>query len=217
MANLKLVIANKAYSSWSLRPWLLMTHLGIPFEEERIPMQQPDTRERMLRHSPTGRVPVLIDGGFAVWDSLAIIEYLAEKLADRSIWPAEAKARARARSISAEMHSGFTSLRSHMPMNVRRRIPGRTLTPEIAADISRVQAIWNDCRAQHADRGPFLFGQFSAADAMFAPVVTRFTTYGVEISGAASAYADAICGLPALRAWIAGAQAETEVIAKYET
>jgi len=217
MATLKLVIANKAYSSWSLRPWLLMTHLGIPFEEERIPLHEPDTRERILRHSPAGRVPVLIDDGFAVWDSLAIVEYLAEKFPGRSIWPAEAHARARARSISAEMHSGFMNLRGQMPMNVRRRIPGRTPTPETAAEITRIQAMWSECRNQHAGSGPFLFGGFSAADAMFAPVVTRFATYGVALSGAAKAYADTMSGLPALQAWVGGAHAESEVIAHYET
>lgn len=216
MARPVLVIGNKAYSSWSLRPWLLMKHAQIDFDEQRIALYQSDTREKLLRHSPAGRVPVLLDGELTVWDSLAICEYLAEKHPEKQLWPADVRARAHARSICAEMHSGFASLRSQMPMNVRARMPGRGRSPEVLADIKRIEAMWNDCRARFGSQGPFLFGRFSIADAMYAPVVTRFDTYGVGLSGAAAAYLDSIRRLPELQAWIAGAQAETEVIKQYE-
>lgn len=216
MARPVLVIGNKAYSSWSLRPWLLMTHAGIEFDEERIALYQTDSRERMQRYSPAGRVPVLVDGGLTVWDSLAICEYLAEKHPEKRLWPADVQARANARSICAEMHSGFASLRSQMPMNVRARMPGRGKPPEVRADIGRIEAMWNDCRTRYGNQGPFLYGQFSIADAMYAPVATRFHTYEVALTGAAAEYRDTILGLPALQAWIAGAKAETEVIKQYE-
>lgn len=216
MARPVLVIGNKAYSSWSLRPWLLMTHAGIEFDEERIALYQTDSRERMQRYSPAGRVPVLVDGGLTVWDSLAICEYLAEKHPEKRLWPADVQARANARSICAEMHSGFASLRSQMPMNVRARMPGRGKPPEVRADIGRIEAMWYDCRTRYGNQGPFLYGQFSIADAMYAPVATRFHTYEVALTGAAAEYRDTILGLPALQAWIAGAKAETEVIKQYE-
>ncbi len=211
-----LVIGNKAYSSWSLRPWLLMTHAGIEFDEERIALYQADSRERMQRYSPAGRVPVLVDGDLTVWDSLAICEYLAEKHPEKQLWPTDVHARANARSICAEMHSGFASLRSQMPMNVRARMPGRGKPPEVRADISRIETMWNDCRTHFGSQGPFLYGQFSIADAMYAPVVTRFHTYDVGLAGAASEYLETILRLPAMQAWIAGAQAEIEVIKQYE-
>lgn len=216
MARPVLVIGNKAYSSWSLRPWLLMTHAGIEFDEERIALYQSDSRERLMRFSPAGRVPVLVDGDLAVWDSLAICEYLAEKHPEKQLWPPDVRARANARSICAEMHSGFASLRSQMPMNVRARLPGRAKPPEVRADISRIETMWNDCRARFGSPGPFLYGQFSIADAMYAPVVTRFHTYGVVLAGAAAEYLQTIRGLPAMQAWAAGALAETEVIKQYE-
>jgi len=216
MARPVLVIGNKAYSSWSLRPWLLMTHAQIEFDEERIPLYQADTREKLLRRSPAGRVPVLVDGDLTIWDSLAICEYLAEKHPEQQLRPADVRARAHARSICAEMHSGFASLRSQMPMNVRTRMPGRGRTPEVRADINRIETMWNDCRARFGSRGPFLYGQFSIADAMYAPVVTRFHTYDVVPAGAAAEYLETIRGLPALQAWIAGALAETEVIKQDE-
>jgi glutathione S-transferase len=210
-----LVIGNKAYSSWSLRPWLLMKHAGIPFEEVKLSLYQPDAKQALLSHSGAGKVPVLRDGGETIWDSLAIAEYLAEKHPEKKLWPADAAARAQARSVSAEMHSGFANLRSQMPMNVRRRIP-RTPSPEVAADVARIQSIWSDCRSRFGAGGPFLFGAFSIADAMYAPVASRFHTYGVELAAPARAYAQALLALPAFQAWVADANAETEVNPQYE-
>lgn len=208
MAVPLLVIGNKNYSFWSLRPWLAMKVLGMPFRELRIPLYGPGSKQEILRHSPAGKVPCLVDGATRVWDSLAILETLAER--DPRVWPAEATLRARARSISAEMHSGFPNLRQHMSMNIRKRHPGKGRTPEVLAEIARVGDIWNDCR------GPFLFGAFCAADAMYAPVVLRFRTYEVELQGACRAYADAVLALPALQAWIGDAERETESLAQFE-
>ena len=216
MSHPTLVIGNKAYSSWSLRPWLLMKQAGIAFKEIRIPLYRQDSKENILRYSPAGRVPVLEDGSLKVWDSLAICEYLAEKYPHKRLWPRETRARANARSVSAEMHSGFANLRSQMPMNVRRRMPGRGRTPEVLAEISRIQAIWSDCRARFGADGPFLYGEFSVADAMYAPVVSRFYTYEVELDGGAREYAAFVYALAAMQEWITGANAETEVIAEYE-
>jgi len=217
MPNLVLVIGNKAYSSWSLRPWLLMRQAGIAFEELRLSLYTEGAKQKILQYSPTGKVPVLKDGGLAIWDSLAICEYLAEKHPEKQLWPADVAARAHARAISAEMHSGFTNLRSQMPMNVRRQIPGRAKTPEAIAEIARIEAIWNDCRSHHGKRGPFLFGAFSIADAMYAPVVSRLHTYGVTLAEKAGEYAGAIHALPAMQEWIAGAHAEIEVNPQYES
>lgn len=216
MTNPSLVIGNKAYSSWSLRPWLLMKHAGIAFDEVRVPLYRQDSKATILRFSPAGRVPVLVDVSVTVWDSLAICEYLVEKHPEKRLWPADTQARANARSISAEMHSGFTHLRSQMAMNVRHRMPGRGRTREVLAEISRIQAIWNDCRARFGAGGPFLYGEFSVADAMYAPVVSRFCTYEVELQGGAREYAEFIYALAAMREWITGANSETEVIAEYE-
>ena len=217
MPNLVLVIGNKAYSSWSLRPWLLMKQAGIGFEEIRLSLYEEGARQNILLHSPTGKVPVLRDGGLTIWDSLAICEYLAEKLPEKQLWPADVAARAHARAISAEMHSGFTNLRGQMPMNVRREITGRARTPKVVAEVARVETIWNDCRSRHGGRGPFLFGDFSIADAMYAPVVSRLRTYGVTLAEKAGEYAAAIHALPAMQEWIAGAHAETEVNPQYES
>ena len=216
MSNLVLVIGNKAYSSWSLRPWLLMKHAGIAFEEIRLSLYAEGAKQKLLQHSAAGKVPVLKDGDLTVWDSLAICEYLAERYPEKQLWPAQPAARARARSISAEMHSGFTNLRNQMPMNVRREIPGRARTPEVAADVARIETIWNECRSRHGADGPFLFGAFCIADAMYAPVASRFRTYGVALAGAGAQYAAAIHALPAMREWIAGAHAEAEVNPQYE-
>ncbi len=216
MSNPTLVIGNKAYSSWSMRPWLLMKQAGIAFGEVRIPLYRQDSKATILRYSPAGRVPVLVDGSLTVWDSLAICEYLAEKYPEKRLWPSDIRARANARSISAEMHSGFVHLRGQMPMNVRRRMPGRGRTPEVLAEISRIQAIWNDCRARFGADGPFLYGEFSVADAMYAPVVSRFQTYQVELEGGARQYAESVHALAAMQEWIAGANTETEVISEYE-
>lgn len=213
---LTLVIGNKAYSSWSLRPWLAMAHAGVAFEEVRIPLYAPGSDAAIRRYSPAGKVPVLIDGPTTVWDSLAILEYLAEMHPDRMFWPADRAARAHARSVCAEMHASFTALRTRMPMNVRRRLPGRGRAPEVERDIDRIVSIWSDCRARYGGDGAFLFGRFSIADAMYAPVVTRFHTYAVTLTGAARDYADRMLSLPALRRWYAEAAQEAEVIAEYE-
>jgi glutathione S-transferase len=213
---LTLVIGNKAYSSWSLRPWILMTHCGIAFDEIRIALYAPDSSARIRSYSPAGRVPVLIDGSVTVWDTAAIFEYLAEQYPEKTLWPRDRQARAHVRSISAEMHSGFAALRSHMPMNIRRSLPGRGNTPEVLQDIERVVSIWTDCRTRHAAAGPFLCGHFSIADAMFAPVVTRFQTYHVELDGPAREYADTMLALPAMQRWYREALIEAETIAEYE-
>jgi glutathione S-transferase len=212
--RLTLVIGNKNYSSWSLRPWLAMTHAGIPFTELRIALYEEDSRRRILEHSPAGKVPVLKDGTTVVWDSLAILEYLAERFPERGLWPKDAAARARARSMSAEMHSGFPALRARMPMNLRNSYPGRGLTPEVEADIARITALWTECRARAT--GPFLMGDFCIADAMFAPVATRFVTYGVKLAAACRRYVDTLIGLPAMQAWYADARAERESLDEYD-
>jgi glutathione S-transferase len=204
-----LVIGNKNYSSWSLRPWLAMKVLGIEFEEKRIALDLPGTKQAILSHSPAGRVPILVDGETTVWDSLAILEYLAEK--HPRLWPAERGARALARAVAAEMHSGFPNVRNHMPMNVRNSYPGKGRTPEVDAEIERIRAIWSEAK------GPFLFGEFGAADAMYAPVALRFRTYRVDLPPKARAYYDAMLGLPALKEWIAAAGREAEAMRQYDT
>jgi len=213
---LKLVIGNKAYSSWSLRPWIALRHLGIPFEEEVIPLDHGDTAERIGAVSPGGRVPVLIDGGIVVWESLAILEYLAEE--HPSLWPADREARAVARSIANEMHAGFAGLRKNYPMNVRRRILGHPATEDAEKDIWRIISIWRETRERFGKSGPFLFGgEFTAADAMYAPVATRFRTYGIATDDSVvSAYVEAIMSLPAMADWIRGAETESWMIEKYE-
>lgn len=208
MAAPLLVVGNKNYSSWSLRPWLAMKVLGIPFRELRIPLYGEGSREKILAYSPAGKVPCLVDGETHVWDSLAILEYLAER--HPGLWPADAAQRARARSIAAEMHSGFANLRNHMSMNIRKRYPGKGRTPEVLAEIRRIVEIWGECRK------PFLFGAFSAADAMYAPVVLRFRTYAVELPPACRAYADAVLALPALQEWMHDAEREAESLPQFE-
>ena len=216
MSQLELVIGNKNYSSWSLRPWLVLRHFRIPFQECRIPLYQEQSKAALLEHSPSGRVPVLHDGSTTVWDSLAIIEYLAEKYPDRGIWPVETNARALARSVSAEMHSGFAALRTHLPMNCRAQGRIRTLTEEAGHDVARVQEIWSSCRREFGSRGEWLFGDFSAADAMFAPVVVRFHGYSVECDRVCSSYVDFVLGHPALREWMNQARGEPEFVHEME-
>jgi glutathione S-transferase len=212
---MKLVIGDKNYSSWSMRPWVLMTHFGIPFEEVKILMNEPDSKATMLAHSPAGKVPCLVlDDGLAVWDTLAIAETLAERFAHLPLWPRDAAARARARSVSAEMHAGFGELRSAMWMNIRASFPGKGATPGALADIARIDALWRDCLA--ASGGPFLFGEFSIADAMYAPVVMRFRTWQPALSDEAAAYAARVSQAPAVQAWIQDALRETHTIAYYE-
>lgn len=215
MSELTLVIANKTYSSWSLRPWLTLKHVGAAFDEVVIPLRQPETAAKISQWSPAGKVPVLRHGDVTIWESIAILEYLAELFPDANLWPADPAARAHARAISAEMHAGFTALRSNMPMNLRRHLPGRGRTPEVEKDIARITAMWRDCRERFGSGGPFLFGAFSNADAMYAPVVTRFETYAVTLDAVCRAYSDALLALPAMRAWSAEAAAEPWTIAEY--
>ncbi len=214
MAQYTLVIGNKAYSSWSMRPWLLMKEAGLAFDEVRIPLYQEGHDRKIREYSPAGRVPVLVDGAVTVWDSLAICEYLAEQHAEKNLWPAAAAARAHARAVSAEMHAGFAALRGNMGMNVRRSFPGIGMTPEVAKDIARIEQLWADCLQRYG--GPFLFGAFGIADAMYAPVATRFRTYAVGLSAAAQRYADLLLALPAVAEWYAAAHAETEVLPQFE-
>jgi glutathione S-transferase len=207
MSDLTLVIGNKNYSSWSLRPWLLMKHLGLEFREMLIPLSQPASRDELDKHSPSGRVPVLRQGELCVWDSLAICEYVCE-LTGRG-WPKAPGARAVARSVSAEMHSGFVNLRSEWPMNARARHRRTPMTPGLKADIDRVEEIWTDCRSRFGKSGgPWLFGEYSAADAMYAPVVLRFNTYGAQLSETARWYMAAVIEDPALQEWVRGAKEE---------
>ena len=216
MADLTLVIGNKVYSSWSLRPWLLLRERGIAFKEIRIPLYTPETAQRIREHSPSGHVPLLIDGATKIWDSLAICEYVNERFPATQGWPAALEARAVARSVSAEMHSGFGPVRMELPMNVRGRRSGVTPSADARKGIDRIVEIWRDCRERFGSGGSFLFGRFGIADAMFAPVVTRFATYGVELTGAARDYSAAVQALPALREWVEAARAETEVVASSE-
>lgn len=216
---MKLIIGNKNYSSWSLRPWIAMKQMGLEFEEVRIPLYRAESKAAILAYSPAGRVPILVDGDRTVWDSGAILDYLAERYPDLGWWPGDLQARTLARCVSAEMHSGFFALREKMPMNCKARFPGKGLTPESEADLARVRQIWSDCRSrfgQPSGAGEFLFGRFSIADAMYAPVVLRFVTYGVEVSEVEQDYLDAVLALPALQDWIAAGVAETEAMAHYD-
>jgi glutathione S-transferase len=215
MTELTLVVASKNYSSWSLRPYLALAHTGQPFREVVVPLGQPDTAALIAKHSPSGRVPVLLHGALSLWDSLAICEYLAERFPQARLWPEDAAARALARSVTAEMHSGFTTLRQHMPMNLRARRPGEGRAPGVAEDIARITSLWRECRERFGQGGPFLFGRFSIADAFYAPVVTRFVTYGVELESVGQAYRDAVLALPAMKAWEEAARSEPPV-ARYE-
>jgi len=214
--SLTLVVANKGYSSWSFRPFILMRHFAIPFDEIAIALGEEETRANILKYSPSARCPALIDGDLTIWDSLAIIEYLAETYPDIPVWPRAHDARAVARSLAAEMHSGFQALRVHLPMNMRRAVKRRELTPEAAADVARIETAWSDARQRFGAGGDLLFGGFSAADAMFAPVVNRLHIYDVPVSATTRAYMEAVMALPAYRDWQKGAAAETWRIAKYE-
>jgi glutathione S-transferase len=215
MKELTLVVGSKNYSSWSLRPYLALAHTGQPFREVLVRLGEPDTAANIAKYSPSGRVPTLVHGELVVWDSLAICEYLAELFPQAKLWPQDAAARAVARSVTAEMHSGFANLRNHMPMNLRARRPGEGRAPGVAEDISRITALWRECRSRFGQGGPFLFGAFSIADAFYAPVVTRFVTYGVELDAVCGAYRDAVLALPAMRTWMEAAQGEPP-LARYE-
>ena len=213
--SMLLVIGNRNYSSWSLRPWLVLKHAGASFEEIVVPLSQPNTPEEIRRHSPSGRVPVLKDGDVTVWDSLAISEYVNEKFPDAKLWPADSKLRAVARSVCAEMHSGFQAVRSELPMNIRLR---RRKEPSADADreIARLVALWAEHRNRHGRAGPFLFGAFSIADAFFAPVATRFVTYGVKVEGAAAEYMRTLLGMPSMQEWSDKAHKEPWSEPKYD-
>jgi glutathione S-transferase len=210
--SLTLVIGNKNYSSWSLRPWIAMKVADIPFGEIVIPLYESGSRERVLAYSPAGKVPVLVDDGLTVWESLAILEYLAEKFPAAGLWPAATDARAHARAIAAEMHAGFVPLRRHCPMNVWRRVKARELPNDVVADVRRIDAIWTDCRTRFGAGGPFLFGAFTAADAMYAPIVSRLHTYAVEVGAASRAYMQAVMALAAWQEWTAAALVEPWVM-----
>jgi len=214
--KLKLIIGNKNYSSWSFRPWIAMKVAGIAFEEEVISLEASDFKARVSKVSATGKVPALADGSVHVWESLAILEYLAEKCPHAHLWPAVPAARALARAIAAEMHAGFGPLRRHLPMNMWRPVTPRQLTPEVETNVRRIEAIWTDCRRRYGADGGFLFGGFGAADAMYAPVVSRFHTYGVEVGATARAYMDVVMALPAWGEWRAAALAEPWVLAEDE-
>lgn len=216
MFDLELVIANRNYSSWSMRAWLALKATGAPFDEVLIPLDRPETREEILEHSPSGKVPALIHGDVTVWDSLAICEYLAELHPEAGLWPEAPSARAAARSVTAEMHSGFVALRSHMPMNLRARRPGAGRGPGVGEDVDRVEAIWEWCRRGYGAAGNLLFGRFTIADAFFAPVVSRFRTYGVSPGGVAGVYMDALWALPVVQEWAAAAEGEPWSIPKYD-
>ena len=211
MTQLTLVIGNKNYSSWSLRPWLAMKQAGLDFTEIRIPLDTPTTHQEILRYSPSGRVPVLLHGDLTVWESLAICEYIADRFSP-NLWPEDAAARAVARSVSAEMHAGFVNLRQSMPMDCRARHPGFALNTIVQAECDRIMRIWRECREKFGDGGDFLFGQLSIADAMFAPVISRFITYDVQLNGMEKSYADAMWSLPAMQEWVAAACREKERI-----
>jgi glutathione S-transferase len=215
---LKLIVGNKNYSSWSMRPWIAMKATNIPFEETVISLDAPSFKQVVGPVSGTGKVPVLIDGDVHVWESLAILEYLAEKFPNAGLWPADGAARAFARAVSNEMHAGFVPLRKHMPMNMWRPVIKRELTPEVSANVQRIELMWSECRMRYGSKSgePFLFGGFGAADAMYAPVVARLHTYGVDVAATTKAYMDAVMALPAWREWHAAALKETWVLAEDE-
>ena len=210
-----LVIGTKRWSSWSLRPWLAMRQAQIPFREINIELRRPGTKAEVLRHSPAGKVPILITGGEPIWDSLAILEYLAEAHPQAGLWPQNADARARARSVAAQMHAGFAALREHCPMELLARTPLSPLPEPVEADVRRVVALWRDCRQRFGAAGKMLFGGFTAADAMYAPVASRFRTYLPDLStygddGTARAYVDTLFALPAMAEWEEGARRQAQ-------
>jgi glutathione S-transferase len=216
MSEFTIVLGNKAYSSWSLRGWLMLKLTGAAFDEVVVPLDRPETKAAIRAHSPSGRVPTLKADGLAVWDTLAIAEYLHERFPEAGLWPENPVARARARSVAAEMHAGFPALRARLPMDLKREPPepgaGISVDGALAGEIARIVAIWGDCRTRFGGAGDFLFGRFGAADAFYAPVATRFVTYGVVLEGGVADYRDALMARPDLRQWIAAANAEPWVI-----
>lgn len=215
---LKLVIGNKNYSSWSMRPWMALKGTGIAFDEVVIPLYTGVAdKQRILDVTRSGKVPALIDGAVTVWDSLAIIEYAAERFPDVKLWPQDVAARAHARSVSAEMHSSFMPLRNECGMNIHRPIRAKPLSEDAQANIARIQQIWTECRALYGAKGPYLFGVFSGADAMFAPVIHRFRTYAIDVTPPARDYMDTMLANSAFQEWTNGALAESWVIERFET
>ncbi|MBW4582909.1 MAG: glutathione S-transferase family protein [Tildeniella nuda ZEHNDER 1965/U140] len=211
-----LVIGNKNYSSWSLRPWLAMRQLDVSFNEVQIALYKPESSQHIRRYSPAGKVPVLLDDTITVWDSLAILDYLAECLPTLHWLPTDKPARAIARAISAEMHSGFQALRHNMPMNCRARLPGQGMTSDVQMDIDRITIIWRNCRQTFGADGSLLFGQFTIADAMFAPVALRFVTYEVPLDDVCQQYVESILALPAMQEWLQAAKTEVETLPAFE-
>lgn len=216
MADFTIYIGNRVYSSWSLRGWLPLKHLGVPFDEVMIPLYVDGSKDTILRQSPSGKVPALHHQGRTIWESLAIGEYLAEQFPAAKLWPEDPGARAFARSVSNEMHAGFGALRLELSMNLRRIIPGRRFSADALTQVERVEEIWRDCRARYGNGGPLLFGHFTIADAMYAPVVSRFRTYAVELEPEAQRYGEAVWALPALQEWAATARAEPMIIERWE-
>jgi len=216
MADLHITLGNKRYSSWSMRPWLALKATGLPFTEDVFCLGSDEMNDWLAANSPNRKVPLLQHGDLKIWDSLAIIEYLAELAPEAGLWPQDRAARAIARSVSAEMHSGFQPLRQSLGMNVARTFPGFAVPEAAQADIDRLQAIWAECRKNYGAGGPFLFGAFSAADCMYAPVVTRFVTYDVKLTPESQAYVDAMLAQPFVAEWIAAGKAEPWVVEKYE-
>jgi len=216
MSDYTLYIGNKNYSSWSLRPWLAMKVAGIPFEEKLIPMFDDDWKASITKVSPTAQVPVLTDGDLTIWETMAILEYMAERHPDKGLWPQDPAARSVARSMANEMHAGFSALRNNMLMNIRKPRPGKGMGEGVAKDIARIEEIWTDCRTRFGAGGDFLFGKFSNADAMFAPVVIRFTNHEVALSDVSAAYRDAVQALPEMIQWSDAARVEPWIIQKYE-
>jgi glutathione S-transferase len=213
---MKLVIGNKNYSSWSLRPWIAMKQIGLDFEEVVIPMAVPSTKAEMLKYAPTGLVPVLIDGDATIFETIAILEYLNDRFPDAGLWPKDIATRAHARSIAAEMHGGFAALRRDCPMNFRRAIKKHIVSPEAAKHAERIDALWTDARMRYGKGGPYLFGHFTNADAMYAPVINRFHVYDLPRSKSAQAYMDAMMALPAWQEWDKASRAESWVIESSE-
>jgi glutathione S-transferase len=216
MPALKLVIANRNYSSWSLRAWLILERTRVPFDELLVPLRQPETASEIRKYSPSGRLPALIDGAVLAWDSLPIAEYLAERFPASRLWPTDPVARAVARSVCAEMHAGFTALRQTLPMNIRRRRRGGFEAPSVQEDIARITGIWTDLRQRFGTGGPFLFREYGIADAFFTPVAARFRTYGVPLPPEAAAYREALLSWPAFRKWEAEAEREPWSIPEFD-
>jgi len=212
MTNFTLVIGNKNYSSWSMRPWMALSMAGIPFDEVVIALDQPRTKAEIVSHSKAGRVPVLHHGKSTIWESLAVLEYLAEVFPEKSLWPRNKAARVLARAVSSEMHAGFSALRNACPMNLRRPRKAVALSDAVKSDVQRIENIWRECRTNYGKNGKFLFGKFCNADSMFAPVVTRFDTYDIKVAKDTRQYMDNVMATPAFKAWKEAALKETWII-----